>query len=435
MSLNAPDVAFLGICERALYDVTGQFHTWKHNILGLRSIVLFHIFPISLRGFQMVLAVYNSPEFKPARIRMLDPTGKELFFVDLELKVDVNSDGSEDSGNIGPYVVQNTYSTWIPVIYPIQDTSALIKGPGQYKIVLTRDCKDISLGCLNIGHMQAPFLTKDRIAAIRSNPYATKRIRFSIKCKECNDEIIGYVGLERSKEEEQTRAIWYTELPTTFCCKCGKNDIDLSYCRNNLHALLGQTTTHNEDPIPSAHLSFIRLYEESALELVCSQFDELLSTEPLEPKILQFIRENPILLNRFSPARIFYEVSILNKYRADIVILTTNHDLLLIELEKAQTRLMKKDGGMASPMRHAFDQVRDWLHVTEDHKLAVLDCMGLKADTVSAIRGAVILGRDAGYPPEHLRRLRWEDYGKTAFYTYDDILQSLTLLRKEMGGL
>lgn len=90
---------------------------------------------------------------------------------------------------------------------------------------------------------------------------------------------------------------------------------------------------------------------------------------------------------------------------------------------------------MASPMRHAFDQVRDWLHVTEDHKLAVLDCMGLKPDTVGAIRGVVVLGRDADYPPEHLRRLRWEDYGKTTFYTYDDILRDLTLLRKEMGGL
>jgi len=44
----------------------------------------------------------------------------------------------------------------------------------------------------------------------------------------------------------------------------------------------------DEEAIPSAHLSFVRLYEESALELVCSQFDELLSREPPEAEILQF---------------------------------------------------------------------------------------------------------------------------------------------------
>lgn len=436
MSWNAPNVAFLGVCERALYSATGQPHTWKHSVLGLRSIVVFYVFPTSLQGFQTVLAVYNPSEFEPARVRMLDPTGEELLFIDLKPEIDRSPDDFQDDGSVGPYLVPTTFPTWVPVVCPIQDISALIKQPGQYKIVLTRDDEDIPLGCLIIGYAQTLPLTEDRIAAIRSNPRAAKRTRFVIKCNECNDEIVGYAGLERSKEAEEAGAIWYTELPATFHCECGKNEIDLSYLRVNLHALLGQTIIHDEEEIiPSAHLSFVRLYEESALELVCSQFDELLSREPPEAEILQFVRENPILLHRFSPARVFYEVPILNKYRADIVILTTNHDLLLIELEKAQTRLLKKDGGMASPMRHAFDQVRDWLHVTEDHKLAVLDCMGLKPDTVGAIRGVVVLGRDADYPPEHLRRLRWEDYGKTTFYTYDDILRDLTLLRKEMGGL
>lgn len=435
MSWNTPNVAFLGVCERASYSTIGQPHTWKHNMLGLRSIILFHIFPTSLQGFQMVLAVYNPSDFQPARIRMLDPSGDELFFVDIGFETDANLDNLKDKGGIGPYFVHTAYPTWMPFVWSMQNVSALIKLPGYYKVVLTRDGKDIPLGCLNIGHVQAPPLTEDRIAAIRSNPRAAKRMRFVIKCNECNDEIVSYAGLERNKEEEQAGAVWYTELPTAFRCKCGKNDIQLNYLRTNLHALLGQTVIEDEEPTSPEPLSYVRLYEESALELICSQFDELLSREPAESDIQRFIRENPILLHRFSPARVFYEVPILTKHRADIVILTTNHDLLLIELEKAQTRLLKKDGGMASPMRHAFDQIRDWLHVTENHKLAVLDCMDLTSDSVGAIRGAVILGRDADYPSEHLRRLRWEDYGKTTFYTYDDILRDLTLLRKEMGGL
>jgi hypothetical protein len=435
MSRNAPNVAFLGVCERALYSATGQPHTWKHNVLGLRSIILFYVFPVSLQGFQMVLGVYNPSDFEPTRIRVLDPDGEELFHIDLKLEVAASLDGSEGGDSIGPYFVDTAHPTWVPFVWPMQDVSALIQRPGQYRIVLAEEDEDISLGCLNVGYAEPPPLTADRIEAIRSSPHAAKRVRFVIKCNECDDEIVSYAGLERDEDEEQAGVIWYRELPTAFKCKCEKNNIDLGYLRANLHALLGQPVVHDEESIPSGHFSFERLYEENALELVCNQFDELLSREPIEGEILRFIRENPILLHRFSPARVFYEVPILTKYRADVVILTTNRDLLLIELEKAQTRLLKKDGGMAAEMRHAFDQVRDWLHVTEDHKLAVLDCMDLEPDSVGSIRGIVILGRDADYPPEHLRRLRWEDYGRTAFYTYDDILRDLTLLRKEMGGL
>lgn len=36
---------------------------------------------------------------------------------------------------------------------------------------------------------------------------------------------------------------------------------------------------------------------------------------------------------------------------------------------------MKKDGGVAAPLSHAFDQVRDWLHTVDEHRLAVLDSL------------------------------------------------------------
>jgi hypothetical protein len=417
-----------------MYSPTGGLQIWKHNVLGLRSALGFYLFPTSLEGFQMVFAVYNPSEFDPARIRVLDPAGKELFYIDLGVEIESRPESLQD-GVVGPYLVPSDFPTWMPFAYSLQEVSALIERPGLYKVVLTRNDEDIPLGCLNVGYVEVPPLTQDRIAAIRSNPYATKRIRFFVRCNECGDEIVGYVGLERSEDEVQGDAIWYKELPAMFRCKCGKSEIDLRYLRANLHAVLGRTNVNAEERIPSTHLSFVRLYEESALESVCGQFDQLLGNEPPEIEILQFIRENPILLHRFSPTRIFFEVPILSRYRADIVILTTNHDLLLIEIERADTRLLKMDGGMASPMRHAFDQVRDWLHMIENHKLAVLECIGLEPDEVSAIRGVVILGRDADYSPKHLRRLRWEDYGRTAFYTYDDILRDLMLLRRSFGSL
>ena len=79
-------------------------------------------------------------------------------------------------------------------------------------------------------------------------------------------------------------------------------------------------------------------------------------------------------------------------------------------------------------MQHALDQVRDWLHTADEHRAAVLNCLGLQPDDVSAISGVVILGRDRDYKEDHLRKLKWTGFGRIAFFTYDDLLRSLVSL-------
>lgn len=71
---------------------------------------------------------------------------------------------------------------------------------------------------------------------------------------------------------------------------------------------------------------------------------------------------------------------------------------------------MNKNGDDAAPLAHAMAQVRNWLHTADEHRLAVLDCLGI--ERVSAIKGIVIAGRDSGYEPEHLRRLKGVDRGR-----------------------
>ncbi|MBI4748950.1 MAG: hypothetical protein HY774_10710 [Acidobacteria bacterium] len=60
-----------------------------------------------------------------------------------------------------------------------------------------------------------------------------------------------------------------------------------------------------------------------------------------------------------------------------------------------------------------------------EHRPAVLNCIGLDLKEVGAIQGIVIAGRNSGYNAEHLRRLKANDRGPIKVMTYDDLLIGL----------
>ena len=157
-------------------------------------------------------------------------------------------------------------------------------------------------------------------------------------------------------------------------------------------------------------------------------FDLILDRNSEEEAVQKFIERNPLILHPFSSLRIFYKSPILTKYKTDIVILNAKKELLLIELERPGLKLMKKDSGVSASLQHAFDQVRNWLHEADDHRAAVLKCIDEDLDDVTVIRGVVIAGRDNGYEPEHLRKLKRTDFGRISFMTYDDLLRNLSSL-------
>ena len=97
--------------------------------------------------------------------------------------------------------------------------------------------------------------------------------------------------------------------------------------------------------------------------------------------------------------------------------------------------MMKKDGGVAAPLSHAFDQVRDWLHLVDEHRLAMLDSMKVEREEVSTIRGVIIAGRDSGYDAHQLRKLKGADWGRITLLTYDDLLFSLDALIRRLDAL
>jgi hypothetical protein len=197
----------------------------------------------------------------------------------------------------------------------------------------------------------------------------------------------------------------------------------------------GLLTVGGTIPIAGQLLSMVPLYEQSAFRHIHERFGGLLDSDPEEEVIQQFIQETPAILHQFPALLMSFKTPILTRYRPDFAIVTAQKELILIEIENTRTRLLKKDGGIAAPLSHAFDRVESWLHVVNDHKLAILDALNVDRDMVSTVRGVVIAGRDKGQDAAHLKRLKGTDRGRVSFLTFDDLLFSVGALARDIGNL
>ena len=277
--------------------------------------------------------------------------------------------------------------------------------------------------------IEPPPLTPERIAAIRSDPNSAKSVQVILGCKKCTSNWTIYAALDRSKEREDEGWLWYETIPDTFICECGTTTLGLGFLRRNLLECLGRERRD------IAELNFVPLYESSSIASLRRTFADLLNSHPQEELLHKFIDENPILLHQFPADKIFLKPRILTSFVADFCILTSQQELILIELERTTTRLMKKDGGLAAPLSHAFDQVRDWLHLVREHRLSVLDSLNIDKNEVGSVRGVVIAGRHSGYNEMHLLRLKSAYRGEVTLLTYDDLLLSLDALIRRMDAL
>ncbi len=270
-------------------------------------------------------------------------------------------------------------------------------------------------------------MTPDRVAAIRAKPHAAKRVHVQLSCRNCDESIHAYAGIEKDDALELEGWQWYESLPDEFTCSCGEtSNIDLTYIRSNLHGLLGDTLR------TGPRVSLTHMHDPDSLERIFNDFSGLLEEQPAEEELQQFIEDNPVLLHTFSPDRVFYKKPILAKHQTDFAVVSSSKELVLIEIEKSSIRLLRKDGGVTAASTHAFDQVRDWLHEADEHRPAVLEAFDLSPDEVTQVRGAVICGRDQGYDAEALRKLKATRYERIVFLTYDDLLRSLGILIRSL---
>jgi hypothetical protein len=426
-------MAFLGLVERAAYDVDEHGRVWKQHLLGLHNSIVSPVYPQSTDGLAFAFAIYNSLDGFTARLSLVDEDNVEAGYVDIDTRSGAaggESPASNSPQRRQPVVMPAPTDGWAVFVIPSGHIVFTIPKPGEYRLLLkAEEGEAVGTGHLSFGLAEPVPLTADRIAAIRSDPLAAQAVQATLGCGECENGIWFYTALERDLVLESKGCIWHADLPDSFACRCGLLELDLSQYRRNLPGLLGTPTSI------SPTLAFVPLYEASSLHRIASSFAKLIAEETREEALQKFIEANPLLLHPFSPERVFFKAPILTQFHTDFTIVNHKQELIFIELEKPGTKLLKKDGGIHSELQHAFDQVRDWLHTTEEHRAAVLDCIHVDRTQVGAIRGVVIAGRDTPYPPEHLRKLKGQDLGRISFMTYDDLLASISTLSRTFEDL
>jgi len=423
--MSQSDIIFLGVCEQAAHvqDLYVNLHKW--NIIGLKNVVLSHLYPLRLTGLSIGIAVAGTGIGQEHKLQIVDEFGDEVAAIQLELRP-AQPDSAPVAPSEHPALLQ---IGWMVMFAPFNDERMIVKKPGWCVVQLLTDDGPKAIGCLLFAVVDAEPLTPERVAAIRSDPTAAKYARIELSCRVCASKCRACAALDRHDVEGTEGWTWYEDLPDTFVCECGQTTLDLSIIRRNLHAVLG----HSD--LAVRELNFRPLYEKGSLEAIRASFVHLLNTATKEEQLQRFIHENPILLHQFPAYKLFPKPPLLTFYVADFGIVTPQRELVLIELEKPSTRLLKQNGHAADELNHAFDQVTDWLQVADDHRQAVLASLKIPSEQVSQVRGVVIAGRDAGNDAERLRKLKGVDRGRIAFMTYDDLAFALDALIHKIAGL
>ena len=423
--LNSANIIFLGFCERATLVRDGPTNLLKWNILGLKSTIISYILPIPLKGSYMGFALDTNALESKFSLEIVDENGDKVGSLNFESQ-SISSKVDERAIKEGGVPLCIKEKGWTVVFTSLSSGDLLIRKPDKYFFILKSNRCDTIIGEFDLILIDPPPLTPERIAAIKSDPLSAKAVRMEFKCNTCNDYLRVYSALEPDDKLSEGGFLYYTDIPDEFTCSCGRAKIDLRIIRRNLHGLLGRRFVRGEDII------FTPMYERSALEKIVLDFKELLDSDPEEEVIQKFIQENPVVLHQFPAEKLMFKPPILTRFRADFGIVTPQKELILMEIERASTKLLRKDGGIHSDLNHAFDQVRNWLHVASEHRLAVLDALNIERSMVGKIKGVVIAGRDRGYDKQHLRRLKGTDFSNITFLTYDDLLNSLTSLIKNI---
>ena len=423
------DIAFLGIADQAAYvrdQAVPGLMGW--NILGLRPYFLTPFVPAMVRGVKLAFAVREVGS-EPIKVHIRSASGLELGWLQLHFQpLAISSNTVQEVSLTSDTPVLDLAEGWQFFVAPL-NVDALAHESGEYQVFLETNDGEKPVGSFLILAAMPTPLTEERIAAIRSDPHAAKAVRMQISCNQCRAGVKVYAALEATQKWVEEGWIWYRDLPDEFHCNCGKTTIDLRHIRENMHLLLGYRHLADDN------ISLVPLYEQSTLRQLFDTFDHLLNSDPKEETIQKFIEKNTIILHEYPAVRIIFKPTILTQYRADFGIVTPQKELILIEIEHTRTKLLRKNGGVASELSHAIDQVEDWLRTADDHRVAFLSELSIDPSSVSLVRGVVIAGRDRGQDAKHLRALRGRDRGRVSFRTFDDLLFSVEALARDMGKL
>ena len=416
-------IAFLGFCERSAHvrDQNSDFFKW--NILGLKNIIWSNIYPLVLGNLDIGLAFNMTENYSNINFKIEDEDEKEVGYFQLKFDLLSSNNALEFSEKqSGSFKTPIPKYGWLTAFIPMKDTDIVILKPGSYRLVHEDDNERDIIGIVYFGVSDPEPLSEARINAIKSDPLAAKAATMEIGCKNCPSKLKIYSAIEQNSDLEVQGYVNNRKISDEFICSCGSTTVDLRIIKKNFHGALGKRFSENKK------LNFIPFYEKSNLETIRLNFIQLLNNNPKEELIQKFIQDNPILLHQFLADKIYFKPPILTSFKADFGIITAQKEFILIEIEKAETRLLNKNGTVASELSHAIDQVLNWFQLIEDHKIAVLEEIGIKRENINKIRGIVIAGREKNYNSTHLKKLKSQTWSNITFYTYDDLISAIGAL-------
>ena len=82
-----PRFALLGVCERGAYRRLDPPSLSYIDVLGLRHVVLSHVYPFVLSGLSLAVAVYGAQYSGLGHMILRDRSGNQVFRLDLSISV------------------------------------------------------------------------------------------------------------------------------------------------------------------------------------------------------------------------------------------------------------------------------------------------------------------------------------------------------------
>ena len=407
---------FLGACHA--YTVEGTPPATTLSLVGLSHVLPAFIYPRPLAGLYLVFAIYDSAELSTSVVRVMSPAGQVV------LRVDVRA-----TDNLPP-IGDPFFNRGVQLISVEAPDSVLVLEPGVYPVVLGDEAEARRIGDIVFAQVDVPPLSSEQIEALRLNPRALSGLQLMFACNTCGDDIKVYSAVERVPAQEANGVLWYQDVPEAFACECGGTRFGLSSIRKNLHAFLGAEAKQ----LPFGMRALGALQREAELMSIAAELLALVDANAPEEDVHQFINSNRVLLHPFAPVRVWSKPAITTRYRADFAIYTSSRELLLVELERPSTSLLKKNGGMTAELQKPLDQVRNWLAAVADHRATVLADLGLSSDRVTTVRALIIAGRMTREDPAALRVLA---LGRAStdvpIMTYDDLLVAMGTLIQSLA--
>ncbi|MBT5550389.1 MAG: hypothetical protein HOJ79_07900 [Nitrospina sp.] len=131
------DYAFLGICERANYVRDGNSNVFKWNVLGLKSIVLSHFFPLNLGGYLLGFAINTRAAFDDKQVILVDKSGSQVGTLDFAPKT-VSPNEEDAVLHKETPIVMVPEVGWVMFFAQLGLQSFVITKPGLYYLRITR---------------------------------------------------------------------------------------------------------------------------------------------------------------------------------------------------------------------------------------------------------------------------------------------------------